>query len=71
MMQVPPQTLYDRLEMLDTGDVTDSAACRELAQDALADADLSLNWREAIAERLNHANQLLGIQTVGDKDDSY
>jgi hypothetical protein len=71
MMQIPPQAVYDQLQELDSGDITASAACRQLAQDALADSDISLNWREAIAERLNHANQLLGIQTVGDKDDSY
>lgn len=71
MMQIPPQTVYENLQELDTGDITTSASYRQLAQEALADNDISLNWREAIADRLNHANQLLGIQTVGDKDDSY
>lgn len=71
MSQVSPQTVYDNLQNLDNGSVTDSAACRQLAQEVLANTDISLNWREAIAERLNHANQLLGIQTVGSRDDSY
>ncbi|MBD0335620.1 MAG: hypothetical protein ICV62_09035 [Cyanobacteria bacterium Co-bin13] len=70
-MQVPPQSVYDKLQELDSGDIAASAAYRQLAQEVLADDGISLNWREAIAERLNQANQLLGIQTVGGKDDSY
>lgn len=71
MLHVPPQTIYENLQNLDNGDITASAACRQMAQEVLGDTNVSLNWREAIAERLNHANQLLGIQTVGGKDDSY
>ncbi|HEY9737253.1 MAG TPA: hypothetical protein V6D06_13255 [Trichocoleus sp.] len=71
MSQVSPQSIYDNLQNIDNGDISASAAFRQLAQEVLADADISLNWREAIAERLNHANQLLGIQTVGNTDDSY
>lgn len=71
MMNVPPQKVYENLDLLERVDTTTSATYRELAQEALADTDISLNWRDAIADRLNEANQLLGIQTAGGKDDSY
>jgi len=70
MSLVSLQTIYDNLDLLEQGDVVKSAQYRQLAQDVLADPEVSLNWRQAIAERLNQANRLLVMLTVG-KDDSY
>lgn len=71
MLPISPKITYDNLKLLDQGDVDRSAAYRQMAQEAIANPDLSLSWRQAIADRLNQANLLLGMQTVGDKDDSY
>ena len=71
MLQISPQTAYDNLRLLEQADVASSAFYRQLAQEVLADPDVSLSWRQAIADRLNQANQLLGLLVVGDKDDSY
>ena len=71
MMPVSPQTAFDNLRLLETVDVASSAFYRQLAQEVLADPKVSLNWRQAIADRLMQANHLLGMQTVGDSDDSY
>lgn len=70
MMMVSPQVVYDNLNLLEQGDVVKSAIYRQLAQEALADPDISLSWRQAIAERLSYANHLLALITVG-VDDSY
>lgn len=70
-MQTSPQIAYDNLEQLEQTDVVRSALYRQIAQEVLADTKVSLRWRQAIADRLNTANNLLGMQTVGDKDDSY
>jgi uncharacterized membrane protein len=51
-------------------DIAQSAFYRELAQEVLADSSISLSWRQAIADRLNQANNLLGMVTVVN-DDSY
>uniref|UniRef100_A0ACD5GS99 Uncharacterized protein n=1 Tax=Desertifilum tharense IPPAS B-1220 TaxID=1781255 RepID=A0ACD5GS99_9CYAN len=37
-------------------------------QDAIADSDISLTWRQAISDRLNRANHLLAMLTVGGED---
>lgn len=71
MLQVSPQTAYDNLRLLEQVDAASSAFYRQLAQEVLADTEVSLSWRQAIADRLNRANNLLGMLTVGDKDDSY
>jgi hypothetical protein len=68
MMQVSPQTVYDNLKMLEHVDIATSAFYRQLAQDALGDLEVSLAWRQAIADRLNQANYLLGKGTVVDND---
>jgi hypothetical protein len=68
MMQVSPQTVYDNLKMLEHVDIATSAFYRQLAQDALGDPEVSLAWRQAIADRLNQANYLLGKGTVVDND---
>lgn len=67
-MKLSPQTVYDNLNLLEQVDKVDSARYREMAQEILADHDVSLQWREAIAERLNQANRKLGMQTTGDND---
>ncbi|MEL6552094.1 MAG: hypothetical protein AAFQ63_01340 [Cyanobacteria bacterium J06621_11] len=68
--KIPLQKLYDDLANIDSMDVTASAKCRELAQQVLANPKISLNWRDAIAERLHEANHILAIKTVTG-DDSY
>ncbi|MEL6489078.1 MAG: hypothetical protein AAFV85_18615 [Cyanobacteria bacterium J06634_6] len=68
--RIPLQKLYDDLANIDKMDLTASAQCREQAQRVLANTSISLNWRDAIAERLHEANHTLGIKTVTG-DDSY
>ncbi len=70
MLHVSPQTAYDNLRLLDHVDVITSAFYRQMAQEVLADPKVSLNWRQAIADRLNRANHLLEMRTV-ENDDSY
>ena len=67
-MKPSPQTVYDNLNLLEQVDKVSSARYREMAQAVLADHEVSLQWREAIAERLNQANRKLGMQTAGDND---
>jgi Fe2+ or Zn2+ uptake regulation protein len=67
---VSPQTVYDNLNQLDQADLTTSAEIREMAQDVLADPEVNCDVREAIADRLNQANQQLTNTTVS-KTDSY
>ncbi|WP_421654584.1 hypothetical protein [Leptothermofonsia sp. ETS-13] len=67
---VSPETVYDNLNQLEQVDVVKSAFYRQQAQELLADLRVSLRWRQAIADRLIHANHLLEMNTVG-KDDSY
>jgi hypothetical protein len=69
-MQISPQTAYDNLQMLDRVDIAKSAIYRQLAQEVIADPEVSLTWRQAIADRLNQANNhLLATQSVS--EDSY
>jgi Fe2+ or Zn2+ uptake regulation protein len=69
-MQVSLQTAYENLRLLEQVDIVTSASYRKLAQEILADPSVSLSWRQAISDRLNHANHLLALVTVG-SDDSY
>lgn len=69
-MQVSPQTAYENLRLLEQVDVALSALYRQLAQDVLANSEVSLSWRQAIADRLNQANHMLEMVTV-DGNDSY
>lgn len=69
-MEISPKTVYHNLRLLDRVDIATSASYRELAQEVLADSQVSLVWRQAIANRLNRANHLLSLLTVGN-DDSY
>ena len=67
---VSPETVYENLNQLDQVDLTTSAEYREMAQDVLADPQVNRDVREAIADRLNQANQQLINNTVS-KTDSY
>jgi hypothetical protein len=69
-VSVSPQTVYENLNQLDRVDLTTSAEYREMAQDVLADPEANCDVREAIADRLNQANQQLTNTTVS-KTDSY
>ena len=68
--RIPLQKLYDDLANIGQMDMAASAKCREQAQQVLANTNVSLNWRDAIAERLHEANHTLTIKTVTG-DDSY
>lgn len=70
MMQISPQTTYDHLKLLDHVDVATSALYRQQAQELLANPEVSLTWRQAIADRLHRANNFLAMMSVGN-DDSY
>jgi hypothetical protein len=70
MTSTPPETVFDNLALLEQVDIVKSAFYRQQAQEVLADLRISLRWRQAIADRLIHANHLLEMQTVGE-DDSY
>ncbi len=65
------QMTYDRLSILDQVDIETSAYYRQIAQEIIADLNVSFDWRQMIADRLNEANQLLGMIYVGNSDDSY
>ena len=67
---ISPETVYKNLDQLDKVDMTTSAEYREMAQDVLADPQVNFDVREAIADRLNQANQQLATMTVS-KPDSY
>jgi Fe2+ or Zn2+ uptake regulation protein len=66
--KISPRTVYHNLRLLEQVDVAKSALYRESAQAVLADPDVSLTWRQAIANRLNHANHLLELRTARDND---
>ena len=68
--KIPLQKLYEDLADIGAMDVAEGAECRERAQQVLANPKISLNWRDAIAERLHEANHILAIKTVTG-DDSY
>ncbi|MGI8936307.1 hypothetical protein [Leptolyngbya sp. BC1307] len=68
--KIPLQKLYEDLAGIGAMDLDAGAQCREQAQQVLANPKISLNWRDAIAERLHEANHSLGIKTVTG-DDSY
>ncbi len=68
--KIPLQELYEDLAGIGAMDLDAGAQCRQQAQQVLANPKISLNWRDAIAERLHEANHSLGIKTVTG-DDSY
>ena len=63
-----PSNLYAHLEQLDRDDPVQSAAYREQAQDILANPNIALKIRTAIADLLLQANQQLTLKTVGGED---
>ena len=68
--RIPLQQLYEDLANIDQMELSEGARCREKAQQILANPKVSLNWRDAIAERLHEANHTLAIKAVTG-DDSY
>jgi len=68
MTTVPPETVYENLSLLEEVDVVTSAVYRESAQEVLCDPEINFDLRQAIADRLNGANQVLGRATVVNND---
>jgi hypothetical protein len=68
MTDITPQIAYEHLNLLEQVDAATSALYRQLAQEILADGNVNLNIRQAIADRLNQANRILGRRTAGDND---
>jgi hypothetical protein len=69
-MMLSARAIYHKLRFLEQVDVATSALYRQLAQDILANPDVKLPMRQAIANRLHHANHELEMQTVS-ANDSY
>jgi hypothetical protein len=67
-MTLSTRTVYHNLKLLEQVNAATSALYRQLAQEILADPEVSLIWRQAIADRLNHANHLLEMKTVTGND---
>jgi CRP-like cAMP-binding protein len=67
-MPISPRRVYAQLRKLDRVDITTSAITRELAQDILANPEISLAMKQAIADRLHRANNQLGMQSTTDED---
>lgn len=65
-----PREVLSHLQHIEEVDAVQSAVYREEAQDVLADDQVSLKWRKAIADRLNQANHDLALHTVS-SDESY
>ena len=71
MTTYSPDKVYENLEQLERGiDPVLKAVYRQQAVETLADVDVSLSWRQAIAQRLDQANRLLVLNNV-DAEDSY
>ena len=68
MTRISPRTIYHNLRLLEQVNAATSAVYRQLAQEVLADPEVELVWRQAIANRLNHANHLLEMQTANEND---
>jgi hypothetical protein len=76
MLALSPEATYACLVRLDTSrddaqSQVENAQCRESAIALLADHDVSLQWRQTIADRLNAADTMLGMTVIGHNDDSY
>ena len=70
MTTLSPRMVYDNLSHIDEGDTTRSATYRQQAIEVISDHEVSLRWRQAIADRLVHANYLLASITAT-PEDSY
>jgi hypothetical protein len=69
IMEPSAKTVYENLEQVDRVDTFTSATYRQSAQEVLANPEVSLDMREAIADRLHEANHELTIHAPD--DDSY
>lgn len=67
---IPIERLPERLQELDRVPPETGADIRQQAQEVLAEPTIDLPLREAIADSLGEANQLLTLKTAT-KDDSY
>lgn len=70
MASLSPEMVYENLKQLDRSNIAQSASYRQQAIELLADPEVSMQWRQAIAERLNYANHLLALTNTG-TEDSY
>jgi hypothetical protein len=61
-MAIAAHTVYSKLGRMDELDPVTSAFYRQLAQEMLADANIGLGRRQAIADRLNQVNHRLALQ---------
>ncbi len=68
MSHPAPETVYKKLEFLDHGDIAISAMYRQWAQDVLTDPEVDIEWKDAIADRLNQANRMLGSMNANEND---
>ena len=68
MSHPAPETVYEKLQLLDHGDIAISAMYRQWAQEVLTDPDVDLDMKDAIADRLNQANRMLGSMNAGEND---
>ncbi len=69
-MLISLYTLYSYLEVMEEFDLVTSAFYRQIAQEVLASPEIDLSIRQAIAERLNLANQILARKSL-ENEDSY
>ncbi len=67
---IPIERLPAELLELDRASTETGAEMRQQAQEILAEPTIALPLREAIADSLGEANQLLTLKTAT-KDDSY
>lgn len=65
-----PDQVYENLKKLDKADTAHSAEYRQNAVEVLADLDVDIETRQAIADRLDVANHLMTLKNV-DAEDSY
>ncbi|MBE7383226.1 MAG: hypothetical protein F6J95_017645 [Leptolyngbya sp. SIO1E4] len=70
MGKLSPEEVYKNLEQIDQADTVHGADYRRQAIAVLSDLHVSLEWRQAIAKRLDQADHLLALRTV-DGEDSY
>ena len=68
MSHPAPETVYEKLQLLDHGDIAISAMYRQWAQEVLTEPEVDLERKDAIAERLNQANRMLGLSNAGEND---
>lgn len=65
-----PDEVYENLKKLDNADISHGADYRQSAVEVLADLEIDIDVRQAIADRLDDANHLMTLKNV-DSDDSY